>query len=81
MEVISLEKAREIAKKGNLTEEEKQLLIKNLEFRKDILKGTAEKIRTTRDLPRLAALCKKFLFDYEDYLEFKEVCWYAGIKL
>jgi hypothetical protein len=81
LEVITLEKAREIAKKESLSDAEKELLLKNLEFRKDVLKNTMEKIRITKDIARFAALCKKFLLDYEDYLSFKEACWRAGIKL
>jgi len=81
LEVITLEKAKEIVKKENLSNEEKELLLKNLEFRKDILKNTMEKIRITKDIVRFAALCKKFLLDYEDYLSFKEACSYVNIKL
>jgi hypothetical protein len=81
LEVITLERAREIAKKGSLSDTERELLLKNLEFRRDVLKGTMEKIRITKDIVRFAALCKKFLFDYEDYLSFKEACSYANIKL
>jgi len=81
MEIITLEKAREIAQKGNLSDAEKELLLKNLKFRKDVLKNTMEKIRITKDMARFAALCKKFLLDYEDYLSFMEVYRHAGIKL
>jgi hypothetical protein len=81
MEVITLEKAKEIAKKESLSDAEKELLLKNLKFRKDVLKDLMEKTKATRDTTRFATLCKRFLLHYMDYLEFKEACWRAGIKL
>jgi hypothetical protein len=78
--VITLEKAKELAKKESLSDVERELLLRNLEFRKDVLKNTMEKIRITKDITRFAMLCKKFLLDYEDYLSFKEACWRAGVK-
>jgi hypothetical protein len=80
LEVITLEKAKEMAKKESLSNEERELLLRNLEFRKDVLRNTMEKIKLTKDISRFATLCKKFLLDYEDYLSFKEACWRAGIK-
>ncbi len=81
MEVLTLEKAKEMLKSGKITEEDKQKLLENLKIRKKTLEKTMFEIRQEKNIARFAALCQKFLFDYEDYLHFKEVCWHAGIKL
>jgi DNA-directed RNA polymerase subunit H (RpoH/RPB5) len=81
MEVLTLEKAKEMLKSGKITEEDKQKLLKNLKIRKKMLEKTMFEIRQEKNIARFAALCQKFLFDYEDFIKFEEVCWHAGIKL